>query len=319
MTANGGRGFVHPGGTVLEGVGGVYRVLLEDGAVVEASLRGRVKRTGRRGERIVPGDRVRLASHEDREAFTVEETFPRKNALQRAGPGGRRPKIVAANVDRALVVLSAVEPPFRAETADRFLALAETCGIPPVMVLNKTDLEGAREIIEEASDLYGSIGYSVIAASAQTGEGMERLAEELVDSVSVVIGPSGVGKSTILNALDPDLELRTAPVSRRAGGGRHTTVSARLLPLSCGGWVVDTPGFSDVALWGVAPRDLASGFPEMGEPGERCRFRECSHVHEPECGVREAVEAGTIPASRYESYRTLFEEAREAEDARRRK
>jgi len=127
--------------------------------------------------------------------------------------------------------------------------------------------------------------------------------------VTAFIGPSGGGKSSLLNAIDPELELPTGELSRKTGTGRHTTVGSRLIPLRCGGLVADTPGFGDVGLWSVPPEEVADCFPEMAEPAESCRFRGCTHRSEPDCGVLAAVEAGEIPASRYESYRTLYEEA----------
>ena len=157
--------------------------------------------------------------------------------------------------------------------------------------------------------LYERIGYRVHATSAEDGTGLDELRTELCRGSSALIGPSGVGKSSLLNALDPALALETGALSRKTGTGRHTTTGSRMIPLDCGGLVADTPGFGDVGLWSVPPEEIPHCFPEFAEPAERCRFRECTHLHEPDCGVREAVEAGTIAASRYQSYQTLREEA----------
>lgn len=303
-----GRGDVHGSvtGMVLEAVGGVYRIRLLDGSEASASLRGRLKREERTGSRVVAGDEV-LASPVDGEAtFTIEQVLPRISELVRAGPGGRGARVAAANLKQCLVVLSAVDPPFDAEVADRFLVLAESCGIPPLLVLNKVDLADARAVAEEAERIYGRIGYEVLLTSMMTREGLERLGQVMSGTVSVLIGPSGAGKSSLLNSLDSSLALRTGAVGARSGRGRHTTVSARMLELPNGGWVADTPGFSDVRLWGVAPSSLGPAFPEFSGPAESCRFRGCSHIHEPGCGVKEALEDHRIVPSRYASYVSMY-------------
>jgi ribosome biogenesis GTPase / thiamine phosphate phosphatase len=293
-------------GTVLEGVGGIYRVRLDRGPEVEAFLRGRLKREARTGEKVVAGDRVRVAPAGEAE-WTVEKVEERVSQLVRAGPRGRRPKVVAANLDRIVIVLSALDPPFRRQVADRFLVLAESCRIPPVMVVNKMDLPGARDEAAPHLEVLREAGYPVLETSARTEEGLEALREATVGRTSALVGPSGVGKSTLLNAMESGLELRTGEVSRKARRGRHTTVSARLLHLRQGIRVVDTPGFADVAAWGIAREELARAFPEFEEPADRCRFRGCSHLHEPGCGVREAVEEGVVHPWRYDSYRELME------------
>jgi ribosome biogenesis GTPase len=181
-----------------------------------------------------------------------------------------------------------------------------------VLALNKVDLEGARDIANRFVALYGGVGYRTLTLSAKSGEGLEPLREMLRRGTSALIGPSGVGKSSILNALDPGLTLRTGELSGKTGTGRHTTVSSQIIELECGGFVADTPGFGEVALWGVDPNEVAGCFPEFDGPSEECRFRTCTHVHEPDCGVRAALAEGRIPESRYSSYGRLRAEATEA-------
>jgi ribosome biogenesis GTPase len=299
-------------GRLLETVGGVYRVLPDapgapPGAVapVDAFLRGRLKQEARTGERLVAGDRV-LAVRGDDGTWTIDEVEPRRTELVRAGLRGRKAKVVAANVDRALVVVSAVRPDLRLELLDRFLALAELSGLPAVVVVNKVDLPGADAPTAAVSRHLAAAGYPVVPASAESGEGVAALSARVREGTSVIMGPSGVGKSSLLNAMAPDLELRTGEVSRRRGGGRHTTVSARLVSLGTGsGWVVDTPGFSDVAAFEPDPAEVTHAFPEFRERAGECRFRGCTHLHEPGCEVRRAVEAGEIPPGRHESYRRM--------------
>lgn len=296
-------------GRVLGAAGGFYLIQLEEGRRVEARLRGRLKRIARTGDRVVAGEKVVARRDRESGAWTIEAVRERDNELVRAGPGGRRPKVVAANVDRLFVVLSAVDPPLAPRTADRFLILGEACGIPPILVINKLDLPRAARVAESAASAYATAGYEVLGVSARTGAGLEAVRTRMGDGVSVLIGPSGVGKSTILNALFPGLGLRTAAVSRRGGRGRHTTVRARLFAVAPGAWVADTPGFSDVTLWGVDPARLSDAFREFREPSARCRFRRCTHSHEPDCGVGAAVSDGRIARARYESYLALLGDA----------
>lgn len=298
-------------GVVLEAAGGVYRILDEEGRELDAFLRGRHKRETRTGDRVVAGDRLVVAPSEGGDGWVVEEVEPRDTELVRRKVGGHRPRVVAANVDQVLVVMALDEPAFRPEVADRFLVLAETCRIPAVLVLNKIDLREQTEAVqvEALVEVYEGIGYPVIACSTISGDGLDALAEIMDQRVNVLIGPSGVGKSSLLNALYPDFELRTGEVSRRGGRGRHTTVGSRLLVLDGGGQVVDTPGFSEAASWGVSPEELDRAFPEFHEPAIRCRFRRCSHLHEPDCGVQAAVESGVIDPGRYESYAKLMAES----------
>ncbi len=295
----------------MEAGGGVYRVALEDGREVEASLRGRLKLQKRTGSRVVVGDRVgvRISGGDE---VTIEEVLDRHSEIVRAGPGGRRPRLVAANVDRVLVVLAGARPEPRTELIDRLLVVAEAEGVEPVLVLNKIDLDEARPRAEELAELYRDVGYDTVPVSAVTCEGLEDLRERISTGISALLGPSGAGKSTLLNALEPGLGLLTGKVGRKRGSGRHTTVAARLIPLESGGAVADTPGFSEVGLWKVDPGTLDRHFPEFLPHLESCRFRGCTHLHEPGCAVRDAVDEGRIAAERYRSYRVLHGEAEEA-------
>jgi ribosome biogenesis GTPase len=292
----------------------VYRVRLPDHGDVEASLRGRVKQQQRTGSRVVIGDVVTVSRSGD--AWTIESVEERSTELVRRGRGGRAPKLLAANLDKAFMVVSAKNPDATVELIDRLLMLGEASGMQAILVINKLDAAGASEVEARFAPMYRSIGYEVLSVSAETGEGLEILRQRMCEGTSTLIGPSGVGKSSLLNAVDPQLELRTGELSRKTRTGRHTTVSSRIISLACGGLVADTPGFGDVALWGVAPDEVAACFPEFAEPSELCRFRGCTHVHEPDCGVRTALEAGEIFDSRYQSYLTARTEAEEARSGR---
>lgn len=295
------RGMVHETG------GGVYAVVLEDGSRVEASLRGRLKREQRTGSRVVIGDRVLVEPQDD--SWTIESVEDRDAELVRRGRGGRAPKILAANLDSIFVTVALSAPRATTQLVDRLLVLVESSGMHPTLILNKVDLVEATEAAEKFSRLYETIGYEVIVASARSGAGVDEIHRRACRGLSAFIGPSGAGKSSLLNAIDPELDLRTAGLSKKTGTGRHTTVGSRLIELNCGGLVADTPGFGDVGLWSVSPEEVAGCFPELVEESDACRFRGCTHRTEPGCGVRDALDAGRIPESRYQSYLALYEEA----------
>ena len=297
-------------GRVHEAGGGVYRVRLQDDREIEASLRGRLKQQRRTGSRVVIGDIVTVGSSGD--AWTIESVEERSTELVRRGRGGRAPKLLAANLDKAFMVVSAKNPDATVQLIDRLLMLGEASGMQSILVINKLDAPGAPEVEAIFAPMYQTVGYEVLSVSAETGVGVELLCQGMCEGTSTLIGPSGVGKSSLLNAVDPELELRTGELSRKTQTGRHTTVSSRIISLACGGLVADTPGFGDVALWGVAPEEITACFPEFAGPSELCRFRGCTHVHEPDCGVRAALEAGDIFDSRYQSYLTARVEAEEA-------
>jgi ribosome biogenesis GTPase len=270
-------------------------------------MRGRIKREERTGDRVVIGDRVRV--NEVDGTFVIEAVEPRSRQVVRRGPGGHGAKVVAANIDVLVTVMAARSPDPSPEAIDRLLVIAEANGLRAVLVLNKLDLDEAASTARPLAELYRSIGYPVHLVSARSGAGLEELRRELCHGISALVGPSGAGKSSLLNVLEPGLLLRTGGLSSRSERGRHTTVSARLIPLSCGGTVADTPGFGDVGVWGVSADELVECFPELRGREESCRFRRCSHVQEPGCAVREALAAREVAESRYRSYLTLRREA----------
>ncbi len=294
-------------GRVHEVVGGVYGVHLDLGGSVDSSLRGRLKAKPWRGGRVVIGDRVRVALAGGE--ATIEEVLPRTTTFQRRGAGGRTAKVVAANLESVVVVMSARDPALSLGYLDRILAVCEANALPCALTINKQDLPGAPAASHPVRDLYRRIGYEVILTSAESGLGLDRLRAVAVRGICALVGPSGTGKSSLLNRLDPSLDLRIGALSRKTGTGRHTTVSSRLLRLSDGTLVADTPGFGDVGLWGVPAGRLDRCFPEIRALRDGCRFRTCGHVREPDCAVRDGVRSGEIARSRYAHYQALLAEA----------
>lgn len=291
-------------GTVLERDGAVYRVATAAGPV-RAVLRGKAKRDT---ERVVVGDRVRLDQDEGGELYGIVALEPRTTLLERRVPEGRGARPIAANIDQVLVVTATAEPAPIPQLIDRLLVVAEVNDIAAGVVVNKVDLDPGTALVERCR----RAGYPVYPTSVRSGEGLDALRAALAARVSVVTGPSGAGKSSLLNAIQPGLQLRTAEISAKVRRGKNTTVSAVMLPLDGGGYLVDTPGFSEVGLWGVNPAELGDCFPEFRPWLGDCRYADCRHRREPGCRIREAVERGEIDPSRYESYQTLFEELESA-------
>ena len=309
-------------GIVLSGTGGVWRVRREEGSVVEASLRGRVKKSnaGRRADgslrrdtiasaaetlKLAVGDRVLLEHDPSSAAWAIAEILPRRSRLARRAPGGGQgERIVAANVDQVVVVFAAANPEPHRRMLDRFLVIAEANQLAARVVVNKVELVGGADAARERWIDYERAGYPVHLTSAKRGEGLDTLHGALSGVVSVLTGPSGVGKSSLLNAMFPGLDLRVGEISETVNKGRHTTVGGYLHPLpgDDGGYVADTPGLREIGMWALAPESLDACFPELRPYLPHCRFADCRHGVEPDCAVRAAVDAGEVSTVRYESY-----------------
>jgi ribosome biogenesis GTPase len=293
-------------GLVLEREGADYRVQL-DRRECRAILRGKVKRTT---PKVVAGDRVLLEPELAGELWAIVSVLPRRNVLERRVPLGRGTRPVVANIDRVFVMTATRDPAPIPSVIDRLLVLAEANDIPAALLLNKIDLDPGRALAAR----YRASGYEVLPISARSGAGLDGVRNWLPGHATVLTGPSGSGKSSLLNALEPGLGLRTGAVSDKGRRGTQTTVSARMVSLQQGGWLVDTPGFSEVGLWGLEPRGLAQCFPELRPMLGACKYGDCRHVDEPGCAIRAAVTRGAISLERYESYRLLLAET-EAEPA----
>lgn len=282
---------------------------------VPCSLRGRIRKQRLRQVRnVVVGDRVlvRLTGslpHPEREGV-IEELLPRLSQLSRAeAAGARREQVLMANLERVFVVMAAASPAFNSRLLDRFLVALAHQGLEGRLVLNKCELVGLAERLAMVLP-YRTAGYGVLMTSAETGEGCERLAAAMHGRVSLFLGPSGVGKSSLLGRVQPGLELAVQEISTATGKGRHTTTATALHPLAQGGWVADSPGLREFGLWGIAPLELATCFPEFRPYLDGCRYLDCSHSHEPDCRLRAAVEERAVDARRYESYLRILETIR---------
>ena len=291
-------------GVVLSRSGSTYRVHV-DGRELTATLRGKLKHQD--DDRVVAGDVVEL-DLESQEAGAITAIRERRSVLARraAGTGATRAQPIAANVDQVLVVAAARDPEPAPRMIDRFLVIAEANQLPAFVVMNKIELD--RSAGETLVDRYRAAGYPVLLTSVKVAEGLDVLGERLRGRETVLAGQSGVGKSSLLNALEPGLKLRIGAISEKWRTGRHTTTAAELVPLAGGGYVVDTPGMREVGAWGIEPRELAWCFPEFREFLGRCRFDNCRHLNEPSCAVREARDRGMFPADRMVSYERIYEE-----------
>lgn len=293
-------------GVVLARAGSRFRVHTVDGECT-AVLRGRLKLPD--DDRLVAGDVVELAFHGDGPA-TVERVHPRRSVLARrratGGHGARRAQPIAANVDQVVVVAAVRDPEPNPRMLDRFLIIAEANGLPAALVVNKVELD--RGMVDSLERRYARAGYQVLPTSVKVPEGLPALRDLLRGRETVFTGASGVGKSSLLNALEPGLKLRIGAISEKWRTGTHTTRAAELVPLALGGYVVDTPGMREVGTWGIAPDELGACFPEFRPFLDACRFDNCRHLAEPGCAVREAARAGLLEPDRLVSYERIFEE-----------
>lgn len=282
----------------------------ESGAVV-CRLRGRLKRNRFEGDIVAIGDRVKIIRLPDGSGM-IEEIEPRSHELSRMAPTprGEYRQVLLANPDQVVMVFACAQPEPRLRMLDRFLVICEKEKIPALIVANKVDLVG-QEAAAQIFGVYARLGYPVIyttvrgGAGAAPGLGVETLHQALQGKISGLAGPSGVGKSSLLNVIQPDLGLAVRAVSETTTKGRHTTVVRELFPLVGGGYVADLPGLKALALWDTEPEELDGYFPELSELVAQCQFNDCTHRVEPGCAVRQAVAGGRVAQARYESYLRL--------------
>lgn len=288
-------------GLVIRSQSGFYTVATQTG-IITCKLRGRLKRQRRSGDILAVGDRVLVSGSGVNEGM-IEEIEPRLKMFSRLSPQpqGEYQQILIANPDQVVLVFSCAEPSPHLNMLDRFLVIAEKAEIPPLIVVNKVDLL-TFEVVQDLFSPYKTLDYPLIYTSSRTRRGIDELRDRLENKISMFTGPSGVGKSSLLNAIQPGLGLAAREVSTITSKGKHTTVVRELFSLLGGGWVADTPGLKALALWDIEAEELDAYFPELRLLVDQCQFNDCTHHHEPGCAIIKAVEVGEIHPARYASY-----------------
>ena len=299
-------------GLVIRNTGSWYVVQADEGTLYDCKVKGNFRLRGIRSTNpVAVGDRVSISPQPDGRSALIDDILDRRNyIIRRASNLSKQSHIIAANVDQAVLLVTIAHPETSTTFIDRFLASAEAYRVPVLLIFNKTDLYDAveRRRLDELCSLYSSLGYACRTCSALSGEGLDSVREALCGCVSLLSGNSGVGKSTLLNALLPEAEARTAEISSAHDSGMHTTTFSQMFFLPEGGTLIDTPGIKGFGTFDMQREEVAHYFREIFATGADCRFGNCTHTHEPGCAVREAVDAGRIAATRYISYLSMLDD-----------
>ena len=301
-------------GCVVKSTGSWYEVRTEDGETKLARARGKLRLSGHRHTNpIAVGDQVVLM--EDKGVLTIAEIKPRRNYLIRKSVNlSKETHIIGANIDQAIIVISLVSPPTSHGFVDRFIASCEAYEVPVILIFNKVDLYGEKEQEELAYRMavYQNIGYTCLQTSVPTLQGLTELKALLQNKLTLLGGHSGVGKSSLVNILEPTLQLKTGQVSDYHQKGQHTTTFAEMHPLSFGGDIIDSPGIKGFGLVDMKKEEISSYFKEIFEASNGCKYNNCMHIEEPGCAIHPLVESGEIAITRYNSYLSLLEENQES-------
>lgn len=301
-------------GLVIKNTGSWYTVLTDGGNTIDCKIKGNFRLKGIRSTNpVAVGDRVEIVRNNEGTAFITNICDRRNYIIRKSSNLSKQSHIIAANVDQAFLIVTVKYPETSTTFIDRFLASAEAYSVPVTLVFNKVDLlqDDERRYLDMMVTLYETVGYDCLKVSAETKEGMDRLLPLLKDKITLFSGNSGVGKSTMLNFIVPGAELRTAEISDAHNTGMHTTTFSEMLPLTDGGWVIDTPGIKGFGTFNMEPEEICGYFKEIFKFSKGCRFNNCTHTHEPGCAVRKAVEEHYIAESRYVSYLSMLEDKEE--------
>ncbi len=299
-------------GLVIKSTGSWFLVKTSEGQLINCKIKGKFRLKGiKTTNPVAVGDRVVVDIPDGQEIGVIKEILPRDNHIIRKSTKlSKLSHIIAANVDLALLVVTIREPRITAGFIDRFLVTAEAYHIPAALVFNKIDIYQPPDLrrLDELCSIYEDAGYKTFRVSALTGENVSMLIEEITDKVNLFSGVSGVGKSALINQLEPGLTIKTGNISDYNKKGRHTTTFPEMHPLSFGGYVIDTPGIKEFGLVEFRREEIAERFPEFRRYQHDCRFNNCTHIHEPGCAVKQAIEDGKIAISRYESYLRIYDD-----------
>jgi ribosome biogenesis GTPase len=297
-------------GKVIKSTGSWYSVFGDDGNSYECRIKGKFRiKDLKTTNPIAVGDLVNFEMEPGEETAIINHLHDRHNYIIRKSVNlSKQTQIIAANMDQAILVVTLALPRTSLGFIDRFLLTAEAYHIPSILLFNKYDLyqEADKEYLQSVQEIYESIGYPCYEISALTGFGIEKVKELIKDKTTLFSGHSGVGKSSLINAIVPENQLKTAEISRAHQKGMHTTTFAEMFTLPDGGFVIDTPGIRELGVVDIDKYELSGYFPEMKEMVNQCRFNNCTHTHEPGCAVIQAVEEGKIAISRYDSYFSVF-------------
>jgi ribosome biogenesis GTPase len=298
-------------GIVVKSTGSWYEVMKPSGEIINCRLKGKFRLQGlKHTNPVTVGDKINYEMEPNSENGVIFSIEPRKNYIIRKSSNlSKQTHIIASNIDQAILMVTIAFPTTSLGFIDRFLVTAEAYHIPTTIIFNKVDLctNGLEDVLQETIDLYHKkVGYAYLKTSVNDKIGLDEVKELLQNKTTLVAGHSGVGKSSLLNAIEPNLNLRTGIISKTSFNGQHTTTFAQMHPLSFGGFIIDTPGIREFGVVDLNNAELSHYFKEMKPFIGKCKFNNCQHIHEPQCAVLEALEAGQIPAERYQSYLSIM-------------